>query len=785
MATTILGALSVKITADSSGLTTGVKKAQEQLKGARKSLNENAASFAKWGAAGVAAAGSIGAAIFKMTATNVREINNLSFAANTLTEDFQRGAFAAKQFGIEQQKYGDILKDVNDRIGDFLQTSGGPMAQFFEQVAPKVGITADAFRGLSGQDALGLFVKSLEDANLSQAEMTFHMEAMASDATLLLPLFKDNAAALNELTEQAKNLGVGLSSLEVTQIEQANKALDAAGASMDALVQEVVAEFAPVVTAIAESFSDASGDAEDMGSTIQLMSDVVVNSIGLVMDAVEGVNRTFKVLGRTVALVVLGIQEGMLRAADFIVNRPIEAVNELIDALNTLPWHNIDPVELTGFGDTIKSELRIVTKAINLGVKDIDDILSEPMPSDILKDTIEKAKARAVELNGIAEGVKKAQESIAGGVLPSVPVSDDTQKILDRFKTEEQLLSEKYASDQAQLDKALANKELSEEKHKQALLKLEQEHAENLRDLRKQQVDETGVSSETQGIIDRFKTEEQLLSEKLKNDQAMIDQSLKNKEITQAEHNQIMRDLEVEHSDALRAIKIEKAGQEAAALLAQMQERFAAETQLENDKFIADQEALAANREAGLIADDEFMQLVESRNAEHLQRLDDIKRAAIQKELSDAADRFGALATITELGGKKTEKATRALSVTQAIIKGGESAVSAFAAGMATGGPFAPATAALYTAASLANTGKMIASLKSGSKSIARPTASVGRSGAAAGSTATQQTAPQVQKRVDISIGGGFVSAEQVRELMNKINEQVGDGVELHATIGV
>jgi hypothetical protein len=82
----------------------------------------------------------------------------------------------------------DILKDVNDRIGDFMQTGGGPMADFFENIAPKVGVTAEQFARLSGPEALQLYVDSLEKAGLSQQEMTFYLEAMASDTTALIPL---------------------------------------------------------------------------------------------------------------------------------------------------------------------------------------------------------------------------------------------------------------------------------------------------------------------------------------------------------------------------------------------------------------------------------------------------------------------------------------------------------------------------------------------------------------------------------------------------------------------
>ena len=128
-----------------------------------------------------------------------RELTTLSNLTRLSTDDLQSLGPALDHIGMSTEKYADILKDVNDKMHDFLHTGGGPMLDFFEQVAPKVGITADAFKDLSASDALGLYVKSLEDANLSQEEMTFYMEAIANDSTMLLPLLRNNASEMERL----------------------------------------------------------------------------------------------------------------------------------------------------------------------------------------------------------------------------------------------------------------------------------------------------------------------------------------------------------------------------------------------------------------------------------------------------------------------------------------------------------------------------------------------------------------------------------------------------------
>ena len=126
------------------------------------------------------------------------------------------------------------------------------MVDFFEKVAPKVGVTADAFRDLSGQDALQLYVSTLEKANVNQQEMTFLMEAMASDSTRLLPLLRDNGRAMQQQSRAAKELGIGLSQIQVDKAIEAQRALDRVSTVFEGELQNAVADLAPAITLIAD-----------------------------------------------------------------------------------------------------------------------------------------------------------------------------------------------------------------------------------------------------------------------------------------------------------------------------------------------------------------------------------------------------------------------------------------------------------------------------------------------------------------------------------------------------
>ena len=237
--------LLVKIGADTSGLERGLKRAGVGLAGLAKAAGASAAL--------------VGGALSAMAVQGLQlgnEIERLSRRANALPEDFQRMAAGARKFGIDSQGLSDILQDVNDKVGDFLTTGAGGMVDFFETVAPKVGVTADMFRKLSGPQALQLYVSSLEKANLSQQEMTFFMEAIASESTSLLPLLQNNGAAMRQFGDEAERAGLILSSDMLEQLREAERAMGQMGNVVRVLQQRLAVELAPSLQEAAERFNE-------------------------------------------------------------------------------------------------------------------------------------------------------------------------------------------------------------------------------------------------------------------------------------------------------------------------------------------------------------------------------------------------------------------------------------------------------------------------------------------------------------------------------------------------
>lgn len=198
----------------------------------------------------------------KESALATAQMGKLAQLSGASAEEFQGWAFAAKSVGIEQDKLGDIFKDVQDKVGDFLQTGGGTLADFFENIAPKVGVTAEQFRNLSGPEALGLYVSSLEKANLSQSEMVFYMESIANDATLLLPLLEGNAAGYLALRKEAEELGLVLSGQQVRKAEEFRDSLQTLGAVSEGAGRQISAELLPTLNEMTGLLADVSKEGD-------------------------------------------------------------------------------------------------------------------------------------------------------------------------------------------------------------------------------------------------------------------------------------------------------------------------------------------------------------------------------------------------------------------------------------------------------------------------------------------------------------------------------------------
>ncbi|NWL48413.1 tail tape measure protein [Pseudomonas hunanensis] len=576
MASRSLGTLTLDVIAQVGGFVAGMDKAERSSAKWRKEVEKSAKAVGTAVGAGVATAVTAFTTMMVSAVNSASEISNLAAVANVSVADFQKMAVGARTVGIEQDKLADILKDVNDKVGDFLNTGGGGMADFFEQIAPKVGVTADQFKNLSGSQALGLYVSSLEKAKVSQADMTFYLEAIASDATALLPLLRNNAEGFRKYGDAAEAAGAVMDEKTILAAKQFSTELTVLGTYLGSVKTALAAELMPVLAQFSKDLTDTTANAGGLQKKVKDLAGDLVEAVAVTATLADGLGRAFKVVAGVIAagfattfsyIQQLGAAGNKILGAvtfgEMSKNFKADAAKLTSDAVDNMTTANsivIDMMkefEKPWAGDTIRqyvidakkaaAELGTITppgtftpttpaqqeaaKAAEAAAKKLQgqfDTAEEGYKRQIAlintetdkrKEATEVAKLQFELEAGNLQGLSEKQQERLKGLAAEL----DQLKKLKQAKEDDKAVSEFGASvkrqldiDQRALDAPLLNAYSSDEMKQRALdlLAIEQDYQDRLEDLRQRH--EAGDVSDS-----AYERETEILNKALEERRAM------------------------------------------------------------------------------------------------------------------------------------------------------------------------------------------------------------------------------------------------------------------------
>lgn len=287
MATAALGRLTLNLVTKIGNFTGPMTQAERQARNSSKNI-ANSFSVASVAATafGAAVAGvSIGGmvAFADQTIQTGSEIKKFAQLANTSVRDFQFYAKGAETAGISMESFADKMKDMQDRIGDFQQTGGGPLADFFENIAPLVGVTIQQFQKLSGPEALQLYYDSLQKVGASQNDLKFYMEAIISDSSLLIPLLENGGEGFKKWGDAAERANAIMSDEMIETLALAKENVQLLNLQWDGLKATLVNNVVPVVQLVSDNMDDIKAVALALTAAmaVKLVPTVIATSIQL------------------------------------------------------------------------------------------------------------------------------------------------------------------------------------------------------------------------------------------------------------------------------------------------------------------------------------------------------------------------------------------------------------------------------------------------------------------------------------------------------------------------
>jgi hypothetical protein len=273
-----LGTLTLDLVTRIGNFVGPIKESEKQVKTSFASMQKDVLAY---GAIAVSGATAAGAAVFAMAKTYAdaaQELKTFAAISNATTQEFQAMSAAAQSVDINPDKLADQLKDFNEKLGEFITIGSGGAVDFFEQIAIQTEGSAEGARklalemqNLSGPQALQLYVDKLEEAGVSQQQMSFYLESMASDTTNLIPLLKNGGEGFKFWADAAERYGLIMDESAIQKASEFKVQLKLLDMQVQGAKNQFIQGLMPALVSVGDAMSDATTETDlmsDAGETL-------------------------------------------------------------------------------------------------------------------------------------------------------------------------------------------------------------------------------------------------------------------------------------------------------------------------------------------------------------------------------------------------------------------------------------------------------------------------------------------------------------------------------------
>ena len=411
---TKLGTLTLDLVTKIGNFVGPIKDGEKQVKvsfeNMRQHVNTYGAALTAMGAGAVTAL----AGMAYSTSEQAVELEKFAFRANTTTQEFQKMAAGAGAFGIEGDKLSDMMKDFNEKLGELTAIGAGGGVDFFEQIAMKTEGSSEAaqqlildMQKLSGPEALQMYVNKLEEAGVTQQQMSFYLESMASDLTDLYPLLANGGEGLKLYGDMAERAGIIMTDQTIESAKALKDQVYMLDLQMQGAKNQLMQAVIPAFVDIAEAFFGGS----EQGVQFE--------------EVAEGISKTLKVLASIAIGAVTAIQ---------LVGKALGGLAAIGGAVwNETDWYEMNPIGIAKAAYEARGEIAALTSEIKgdmhetvMGAADRLDKMwnsGASKKSEQLRgvrelgETIHNTNTGLGELadkqNGVAKAVKQTSKTLA------------------------------------------------------------------------------------------------------------------------------------------------------------------------------------------------------------------------------------------------------------------------------------------------------------------------------------------------------------------------------------
>lgn len=455
--------LSLLVSADISGLTSGLANAGSQVKRFGDKAADTASMIGAIGGAAIVAGAALGAHLVRKTMESVDAQSKLAGALKTSYASMETLTRAASLSGVAQNQIESAAKKANIAIGELAQGSGAA-----GQALGKLGLNADSLISMPIDER----INTINQAILAQVPAS-EQAAVAADifgakvGTAMLALDPDT---MKRAKTEMEGFGLALSDVEAKQIENAGDELSMIAEIIRGVLTQAAVKLAPLVDAISKALGNAAIGSHGFSDALDSALNIGIEGAALLANVIYGVQTTFEVVGK-----------GIVGVINSVVSKMAESVAWILDKLSSLP--GVD------FSTTVNSLNEFAALSANIAGQAADDIaekLNKPLPGDALRQYVKEAQeASLAAAQAAVDGRKVIMEADSAA---SAEMTDKERESLAKkieaiqmgLATESEVLLNHRNEQLAELAKGLDAEILTREEYNGLIQEVEADHQAKL-----------------------------------------------------------------------------------------------------------------------------------------------------------------------------------------------------------------------------------------------------------------------------------------------------------------
>lgn len=445
----------ITVGGDIAPLKSELQKADVALARFSKKAEVSAGKLGALAGAAIAAGAAISTALAVKGFQAVDALDEMAEKAGTTVSSLQSLQLALGEAGVNSDQTQAAIKKLNLAIGE--AQSGNVKAQ---STFNKLGLSVAELAALPADQRFAAIADSVSKYGNAADQAVISSEIFGAKlGPDLAAAMAQGGDAIRQASSDIEAMGLAMSDIDAAQVANAMDAFGRAQGVVDAVSNKLAVELAPLLDAVSKSFIQAGKDGGGFGEIVASAVSAAIKAVAFLANAVDGVKRIGGAVADSLVYAFAMVQETFTKVALGIVK-----------TLDMIPG-----VDLTANIVALEAKVVQAQGVMREAANEIRDGFEKPLAGDVFLQYAEQAKAASKEA---AAATVAARESVRGGETAGVDTSAADQKAAEELaKKQAQWDKELDAFVSAEAEKAGAKDAIDRERAATELAKIQEQYA--------------------------------------------------------------------------------------------------------------------------------------------------------------------------------------------------------------------------------------------------------------------------------------------------------------------